>query len=112
MTRRKKTAREYPRRECEVCGKEFPVKHPRARRCSPKCRYAAWDREHPRKGRPRRGKPARKPRPSDGLYRLPLRLTEEHRLMLVRLCVRWQAASLSETLRLAISLCHGNEPGR
>ena len=35
-------------RVCEECGKGFYTKQKNARFCRDKCRFRAWDREHPR----------------------------------------------------------------
>jgi len=35
---------------CENCGNEFEKKREKHRFCSKACRYAVWDRNHPRMG--------------------------------------------------------------
>lgn len=45
-----------PTRTCEVCKEAFVTGHQNARFCSSECRFEAWDKEHPRKAKP-------KPRP-------------------------------------------------
>lgn len=50
MSYRSHGQKEFPTLECARCGEPFKARRTWARFCSKACRFAAWDKEHPRSG--------------------------------------------------------------